>query len=117
MKQGCRLDEAAAQGSFIEFSASTRMSGQDTANAKYRKGSSDAIIEVVRQLKGQVPADLKEKVDHVSQLGGTPLVVCRDAEILGVIYLKDTVKPGLVHGLNGCVKSASRRLCVPATIR
>ncbi len=97
VKQGCRLDEAAAQGSFIEFSASTRMSGQDTANAKYRKGSSDAIIEVVRQLKGQVPADLKEKVDHVSQLGGTPLVVCRDAEILGVIYLKDTVKPGLVQ--------------------
>lgn len=94
---GCTLNEAQAQGKFIEFSASTRMSGLDTAEAKYRKGSCDAIIERVRQSGGTIPADLKEKVDQISELGGTPLAVCRDAKILGVIYLKDTVKPGLIQ--------------------
>ena len=36
-------------------------------------------------------------MDKVSALGGTPLVVCENNRILGVIYLKDTVKPGMVE--------------------
>ena len=44
-----------------------------------------------------MPSDLNDRVDDISKLGGTPLVVCVDARILGVIYLKDTVKPGLVE--------------------
>jgi K+-transporting ATPase ATPase B chain len=36
-------------------------------------------------------------VEEVSSLGGTPLVVCENNKILGVIYLKDTVKPGMVE--------------------
>ena len=41
---------------------------------------------------GSVPADLHDEVDKISSLGGTPLTVCENKTILGVIYLKDTVK-------------------------
>ena len=44
-----------------------------------------------------VPADLHEHVEKVSSLGGTPLVVSENDRILGVIYLKDTVKPGMTE--------------------
>ena len=46
---------------------------------------------------GKVPADLRTHVEEVSSLGGTPLVVCENNKVLGVIYLKDTVKPGMVE--------------------
>ena len=44
-----------------------------------------------------MPEDLEENVNRVAKLGGTPLVVCVDNEIYGIIYLKDTVKSGLVE--------------------
>ena len=82
----------------IEFSAATKMSGIDTSDAHIiRKGAGDAMIQYVKENKGEVPSDLSEKINEVSQLGGTPLVVCADYKILGVIYLKDTVKPGLIE--------------------
>ena len=34
-------------------------------------------------------------VDRIARAGATPLVVCRDSEILGVINLKDIVKGGI----------------------
>ena len=78
----------------LEFSAQTRMSGIDLADGtKIRKGASDAIIKYVESQKGKIPADLNQIVENISVLGGTPLVVCKDAQVLGVIYLKDTVKP------------------------
>ncbi len=46
---------------------------------------------------GKYQIDLKDIVDGISKLGGTPLVVAREDKIYGVIYLKDTVKPGLVE--------------------
>jgi len=51
----------------------------------------------VTELGGTIPDDLQNNVERISKLGGTPLVVCVDKEIMGVIYLKDTVKPGLVE--------------------
>ncbi|WP_313635495.1 HAD-IC family P-type ATPase, partial [Exiguobacterium sp.] len=54
-----------------------------------------AIQEWVTEQGGTIPNDLQETIDSVSRLGGTPLVVAIDATILGVIYLKDTVKPGM----------------------
>ena len=36
-------------------------------------------------------------MNRVSNLGGTPLAVAVGKRILGVIYLKDTVKPGLAE--------------------
>ncbi|CZT57295.1 potassium-transporting ATPase subunit KdpB [[Clostridium] leptum] len=87
-----------AGSSFIEFTAQTRMSGVDLADGtKIRKGASEAIEQYVKKLGGKIPADLHEQVDKISSLGGTPLTVCENDRILGVIYLKDTVKPGMVE--------------------
>ncbi len=81
---------------FQEFTAQTRMSGVDLPDGTHiRKGASDAIEAYVQELGGTIPADLHAHVEKVSTLGGTPLVVCRNERILGVIYLKDTVKPGM----------------------
>ncbi len=83
---------------FVEFTAQTRMSGVDLPDGtKVRKGASDAIEQYVKALGGEVPADLHTHVEKVSSLGGTPLVVCKNKQILGVIYLKDTVKPGMAE--------------------
>ncbi len=83
---------------FIEFTAQTRMSGVNLPDGtKVRKGAAEAIEQYVRVLGGGIPSDLHEQVDKISSLGGTPLTVCENDRILGVIYLKDTVKPGMVE--------------------
>lgn len=84
--------------SFIEFTAQTRMSGIDLKDGTtVRKGSYDAIKKRVSELGGHIPKDLEDTVNRVAKLGGTPLVVCVNDKIYGVIYLKDTVKSGLVE--------------------
>lgn len=83
---------------YIGFAAQTRMSGVDLPDGtKVRKGAAEAIEKYVKDLGGAIPADLHEQVDRISSLGGTPLTVCENDRILGVIYLKDTVKPGMVE--------------------
>lgn len=96
---GTRIDESAMeQMEFVEFTAQTKMSGVNLPHgAMVRKGAAEAIKEHVKQLGGQIPKDLDSIVTDISQLGGTPLVVCAGNTIYGVIYLKDTVKPGLVE--------------------
>lgn len=83
---------------FIEFTAQTRMSGVDLPDGtKIRKGAAEAIEQYVKELGGKIPEDLHDQVNKISSLGGTPLTVCENDRILGVIYLKDTVKPGMVE--------------------
>lgn len=90
------IESAGSQ--FIEFTAQTRMSGVDLPDGtKVRKGAAEAIEQYVKALGGKIPSDLHETVEKVSSLGGTPLTVCENNHILGVIYLKDTVKPGMVE--------------------
>ncbi|MEH1809205.1 potassium-transporting ATPase subunit KdpB [Nostoc sp.] len=80
----------------VEFSAKTRMSGTNLPDGKQiRKGAVDAIKGFVRSRGGYVPDDVDAAYERVSRLGGTPLAVCQDEKIYGVIYLKDIVKPGL----------------------
>lgn len=80
----------------VEFTARTRMSGTDLPNGKeVRKGAVDAVKGFVRSRGGTIPVQLDEAYERVSRLGGTPLAVCQDGEIYGVIYLKDIVKAGL----------------------
>lgn len=87
-----------AEMTFVEFTAQTRMSGVDFPTGKtIRKGATDAVIDYIQQQGGGVPNDLKRITDKISSVGGTPLVVSEDSKILGVIYLKDTIKPGLVE--------------------
>ncbi len=80
----------------IEFSAKTRMSGIDLPNGiEIRKGSVDAIKGFVRSRNGQLTAELDAAYERVSKLGGTPLAICQNDDIYGVIYLKDIIKPGI----------------------
>jgi K+-transporting ATPase ATPase B chain len=60
-----------------------------------RKGSYDKVKEYIEGKGGTIPDDLEKEVERISLLGGTPLVVVKDNEVLGVIYLKDTIKPGM----------------------
>ena len=83
---------------FVEFTAQTKMSGIDLRDGTIiRKGASKSIIEFIEKMNGNIPADLNEIVNSVAKLGGTPLVTTLNNRILGVIYLKDTVKTGLVE--------------------
>ncbi|ANW66464.1 K+-transporting ATPase subunit B [Mycobacterium sp. djl-10] len=85
---------------WIEFTATTRMSGVDLDDGQsLRKGAAGSVAEWVRSLGGTVPPQLTDIVNDVSNSGGTPLVVGRArhgiAEVLGVIHLKDVVKHGM----------------------
>ncbi|MBU3134127.1 potassium-transporting ATPase subunit KdpB [Clostridium gasigenes] len=98
-KLGIKLnDNEYGKAEFIEFTAQTKSSGVNLEDGtRIKKGASSSIIEFARKNGGQIPEDLKEIVERISKLGGTPLVVAREEKIYGVIYLKDTVKPGLVE--------------------
>ena len=88
---------------WIEFSATTRMSGVDLNDHKLRKGAASTVAEWVHSEGGIVPTQLGDLVDGISAAGGTPLVVgqvqdgpgSKRAEVLGVIHLKDVVKQGM----------------------
>lgn len=95
-KLGARIDFDPQKAEAVEFSARTRMSGTNLPNGKQaRKGAVNAIKGFVRTRNGQETPDLDAAYEMVSQQGGTPLAVCLDGEIYGVIYLKDIVKPGI----------------------
>jgi len=80
---------------FIPFSAQTRMSGVDMDGVSIRKGAADAIMEYIQKQGNKIPQELKTIVDNISRGGGTPLVVSRNSEALGVVHLKDIVKGGI----------------------
>lgn len=95
-KSQAKVDFNTKSAEGIEFSAKTRMSGTNLPDGREaRKGAVDAIKGFVRSRGGNVPAELDTAFERVSRLGGTPLAVCQDNDIYGVIYLKDIVKPGL----------------------
>ncbi|OFZ23155.1 MAG: potassium-transporting ATPase subunit B [Bdellovibrionales bacterium RIFOXYA1_FULL_36_14] len=86
---------------FTPFTAETRMSGADLIDedgkvfSYIRKGSTEAIKQYVLALNGFFPNEVEETSRSIAQMGGTPLVVSIDKEVLGVIYLKDIVKTGI----------------------
>ncbi|MCA1296114.1 potassium-transporting ATPase subunit KdpB [Paenibacillus sp. alder61] len=83
-------------GEFIEFRAETRMSGLDLKDGrKVRKGAVDSVKRWVQLQGGQIPGDLDKSSNEIAGKGGTPLAVAVDNRIYGLIYLKDTVKPGM----------------------
>jgi len=80
----------------IRFTAETRMSGIDLPEGPIRKGASDALLNYVRgQGAPGIPADVSTQIDRVARSGGTPLVVARAGRVLGVVHLKDIVKPDI----------------------
>ena len=87
----------------VPFTAQTRMSGMDFADGRHvRKGAADSVRRMVADAGGTVPMELGPIVESISRDGATPLVVAQwngdDAPtIVGVIRLKDTVKPGMTE--------------------
>ncbi|MDA8068977.1 MAG: potassium-transporting ATPase subunit KdpB, partial [Actinomycetota bacterium] len=88
-------DLTALHAEFVPFTAQTRMSGVDIDGQRLRKGAGDAVIAMVQAEGGQPPVQLRESLDRIAGEGGTPLAVARDNQVLGVVYLKDTVKEGM----------------------
>jgi K+-transporting ATPase ATPase B chain len=88
---------------FIPFSAETRISGvdipldgaADTRVMRIRKGAPDAMLKMIDGAGGVMPYELQSTVNHIARNGGTPLVVTRDEQAIGVIHLKDVVKGGI----------------------
>ena len=80
---------------FLPFSAQTRMSGVDVDGLHIRKGAADVIIGYVEKSGNRVPRELNDAVDRIARTGGTPLVVARNDQAVGVVHLKDVVKGGI----------------------
>ncbi len=81
----------------VPFTAQTRMSGIEWDGRSIRKGAADAVEEWARERGGELPVDLQPVVNRIAEGGGTPLVVAEGRNILGVIHLKDTIKPGIAE--------------------
>jgi K+-transporting ATPase ATPase B chain len=95
-KYGLRAKVLPTNADNVPFSADTRLSGVNLEGRHYRKGASDSIFTFVREAGGNVhPEGLERIVDEIARAGATPLVVCCDAEIFGVVNLKDIVKGGI----------------------
>ncbi|HET7799768.1 MAG TPA: potassium-transporting ATPase subunit KdpB [Humibacillus xanthopallidus] len=96
------LDRLPRDGAtFVEFTAATRMSGADLPDGTaYRKGAADSVARWVTGHGGEMPSGVVTEVDGIASSGGTPLAVAvqepgRAPRVLGVIHLKDVVKPGM----------------------
>lgn len=93
----------AKDAAFIPFTAQTRMSGCDLTShgevQQFRKGATSSVVAWIHEESGVTPGDLQPTVDQISKSGGTPLVVAEKTgsnyRVLGVVHLKDVVKPGM----------------------
>ena len=96
-KYGVAVQKAPADAKFIEFSATTRLSGVDTGAHRMRKGAIDAILKFTRDCGGdQVePPAFRNAYERIARSGGTPLGLADGNRLLGVIHLKDVVKPDI----------------------
>ena len=79
----------------IPFSATTRLSGLDAGGDVWRKGAVEAVYRLVGLGPEEVPSQVVATVDRISRAGGTPLCCAENGRLMGVIHLKDVVKPGV----------------------
>ncbi len=85
---------------FVNFSAETRMSGIDVEGREIRKGAPDTIESLVASKGGFYPDEIRGFVEDVAKNGGTPLVVCENSTVLGVVRLKDVLKDNIKQRLH-----------------
>jgi K+-transporting ATPase ATPase B chain len=71
------------------------MSGVDLDGLSIRKGAPDSMMAYVQELGKPPSPDLRAVVESIARSGGTPLVVARNGDVLGVVHLKDIVKGGI----------------------
>ncbi len=93
------IDINSLQATFIPFSAETRFSGVQLQDKKVLKGAADKIISYVKNQNGSVHEEIIEIIERIARQGATPLVVSDNSKILGVIELKDIIKPGIKERL------------------
>jgi K+-transporting ATPase ATPase B chain len=86
---------SSAETRVVPFSAQTRISGIDLAGRSLRKGAVDAVLAEAGLAEGRAPAEFRLAVDRIARTGGTPLAVAENKKLLGVVHLKDVVKPDI----------------------
>jgi len=82
---------------YIPFTAETRMSGAELPHRQLRKGSAQAIEDYLQVFGTKIPSEVQQEIDAVAKEGGTPLVVTENHQVVGMIVLRDVVKPGLLE--------------------
>ena len=106
---GCDAqDSPAADVRLIPFRAETRMSGIEVDGHRIMKGAVDAVAA----LASNVPPDLQEVSTTIAMAGGTPLAVIDNQDVLGLIYLKDTMKPGIRERLQEMRRAGIRTVMI-----
>jgi K+-transporting ATPase ATPase B chain len=93
---------------FVPFSPMTRMSGINIGGVQIRKGSAEAIDNLLKTMGLSTPDDVKTAVDSIAREGGTPLVVVEGIKVLGAIRLKDVIKEGIRERLSNMRKLGIR---------
>jgi len=94
-RYGLNAPKGASAGRTVPFSAQTRVSGVDLPGRTLRKGAVDSILAEAGLSRERAPADFNQAVDRISRSGGTPLAACENGALLGVVHLKDIVKPDI----------------------
>src|SRR5208282_2546536 len=84
-----------AHTTVVPFTAQTRISGVDFPGRSLRKGAIDSILRYLKLAQEKTPSEFRQAVERIATSGGTPLAVADGGKLLGVIHLKDVVKPGI----------------------
>jgi potassium-transporting ATPase ATP-binding subunit len=83
------------QTKVVPFTAQTRLSGVDVAGQSVRKGAIDSILRYLETALDKTPPEFRHAVERIAMSGGTPLAVAEGGQLLGVVHLKDVVKPDI----------------------
>lgn len=96
-EQGIRMHTLQTEGAhMIQFTAETKCSGIDLKDGtQIRKGAFDAIRSLTQAAGHDFPRETEDAIRNISGNGGTPLVVCVNQQVAGVIELQDIIKPGI----------------------
>lgn len=105
-------EEAPEGMHFVPFTAQTRMSGVDYDGVHIRKGAPDTMLFNLTSGDSSEIIELRQVVEEIARSGGTPLVVTRNDQPLGVIHLKDIVKGGLKERFNQLRKMGIRTVMI-----
>lgn len=96
-EQGIRMHTLQTEGAhMIQFTAETKCSGIDLKDGtQIRKGAFDAIRSLTQAAGHDFPRETEDAIRNISGNGGTPLMVCVNQKVAGVIELQDIIKPGI----------------------
>jgi K+-transporting ATPase ATPase B chain len=98
-KYGVEFNHHEYNLNIVPFSAHTRISGVDFNGRSYRKGAPDSVVQNVSKSGGSMPWGIDDEVNKIAASGGTPLLAYVDNKIIGVIHLKDVLKPQIKERL------------------